>query len=71
MDKPRWGAPRKFDEAALKRLTQWASQGPLTAVQLLERHSQAQGKPVRINTLVATLKREHFVWKVSLRPSHL
>lgn len=63
VDKPRCGAPRKLDEAALKRLTQWASQEPLTAVQLLERHSQAQGEPVHINTLVAALKREHFVWK--------
>ena len=43
VDKPRSGAPRKLDQTALQRLTQWASQEPLTAVQLLERHSQAQG----------------------------
>ena len=62
-DKPRCGAPRKLDQTAIERLTQWASQKPLTAVQLLELHSQAQGQPVHINTLVAALKRENFVWK--------
>lgn len=63
VDKPRSGAPRKLDQTALQRLTQWASQEPLTAVQLLERHSQAQGQQVHLNTLVAALKRENFVWK--------
>lgn len=62
-DKPRRGAPRKLDPVAVQRLTQWASQEPLTAVQLLERHGQAQGTPVHINTLVSALKREGFVWK--------
>ena len=28
LDKPRCGAPRKLDEAALERLTQWANDKP-------------------------------------------
>ena len=63
VDKPRCGAPRKLDDKALKRLTQWASEEPLTAAELLQRHAQAQGTRVHLNTLVAALKREDFVWK--------
>lgn len=63
LDKPRCGAPRKLDEAALERLTQWANDKPLTAVQLLQRHIEEQGAPVHVNTLVKALKRANFVWK--------
>ena len=63
VDKPRCGAPRKLDDTALERLTQWASEEPLTAVELLQRHTQAQGTRVHVNTLVAALKREDFAWK--------
>ena len=40
-DKPRVGAPRKLDEAAAQRLAQWAREQPLSAPELLARHTQA------------------------------
>ncbi len=62
-DKPRSGAPRKLDEAAVERLLQWAREQPLTATELLQRHLEAQGSPVEVNTLIRTLKANGMVWK--------
>ena len=62
-DKPRSGAPRKLDEAAVERLLQWAREQPLTATELLQRHIEAQGSPVEVNTLIRTLKANGLVWK--------
>ena len=62
-DKPRIGAPAKLDAAAVERLVQWARQEPLSATELLQRHLQAQGAPVSLNTLIRTLKANGLVWK--------
>lgn len=62
-DKPRSGAPRKLDDAAVERLLQWAREQPLTATELLQRHLEAQGLPVEVNTLIRTLKANGLVWK--------
>ena len=55
-DKPRSGAPRKLDESAVDRLVQWAKEKPSTAVELLRRHTEAQGTPVNPDTLIRALK---------------
>jgi hypothetical protein len=47
----------------VKRLVQWADTEPLTAVALLARHKEAQGRDVHLNTLVSALKSYGFVWK--------
>lgn len=52
-DKPRSGAPRKLDETAVERLVQWAQEKPSTAVELLQRHTEAQGVAVKTDTLSA------------------
>ena len=62
-DKPRIGAPAKLDAAAVERLVQWARQEPLSATELLQRHLEAQGTPVSLNTLIRTLKANGLVWK--------
>ena len=62
-DKPRIGAPAKFDATAVERLVQWAREEPLSATELLQRHLQAQGSPVSLNTLIRTLKANGLVWK--------
>lgn len=62
-DKPRVGAPRKLDEAAAQRLAQWAREQPLSAPELLARHTQAHGKPVHVDTLIRYLKEGGLVWK--------
>lgn len=62
-DKPRIGAPRKLDEAAVERLLQWAREQPLKATELLQRHIEAQGAPVEVNTLIRALKANGLVWK--------
>ena len=62
-DKPRIGAPAKLDAAAVERLVQWAHEEPLSATELLQRHLQAQGAPVSMNTLIRTLKANGLVWK--------
>ena len=62
-DKPRIGAPAKLDAAAVERLVQWARQEPLSATELLQRHLEAQGAPVSLNTLIRTLKANGLVWK--------
>lgn len=62
-DKPRSGAPRKLDDAAVQRLTQWVREEPLSATQLLQRHTEAQGEPVHVETLIRILKEEGLVWK--------
>lgn len=62
-DKPRIGAPAKLDAAAVERLVQWAHEEPLSATELLQRHLQAQGAPVSLNTLIRTLKANGLVWK--------
>ena len=62
-DKPRSGAPRKLDEAAIARMAQWAREEPLTATELLRRHIEAQGEPVHVETLARYLKENHLVWK--------
>ena len=63
VDKPRSGAPRKLDESAVDRLVQWAKEKPSTAVELLQRHTQAQGTPVNTDTLIRALKAKGLVWK--------
>lgn len=60
-DKPRSGAPRKLDETAVKRLAQWAQQRALSAPELLQQHTQAQGTPVHVETLIRYLKEEDLV----------
>ena len=62
-DKPRSGAPRKLDESAVDRLMQWAQGEPSTAVELLQRHTEAQGTPVNTDTLIRALKAKGLVWK--------
>lgn len=62
-DKPRSGAPRKLDATAVERLLQWAREEPLSATELLQRHIEAQGSPVEVNTLIRTLKANGLVWK--------
>ena len=62
-DKPRIGAPAKLDAAAVERLVQWARKEPLSATELLQRHLEAQGTPVSLNTLIRTLKANGLVWK--------
>ena len=62
-DKPRIGAPAKLDAAAVERLVQWGRQEPLSATELLQRHLEAQGAPVSLNTLIRTLKANGLVWK--------
>lgn len=62
-DKPRAGAPRKLDEAAAQRLAQWAREQPLSAPELLARHTQANGEPVHVDTLIRYLKQGGLVWK--------
>jgi len=62
-DKPRIGAPAKLDAAAVERLVQWARKEPLSATELLQRHLEAQGAPVSLNTLIRTLKANGLVWK--------
>jgi transposase len=62
-DKPRIGAPAKLDAAAVERLVQWAREEPLSATELLQRHIEAQGAPVSLNTLIRTLKANGLVWK--------
>lgn len=62
-DKPRCGAPRKLDEAAVQRLVQWAREEPLSGPELLQRHTQAQGKAVHVETLLRNLKEQGLVWK--------
>jgi len=62
-DKPRSGAPRKLDEAAAQRLVQWAREQPLSAPELLQRHTDAKGAPVHIDTLIRYLKEGGLVWK--------
>lgn len=62
-DKPRSGAPRKLDESAVDRLVQWAKEKPSTAVELLQRHTEANGTPVNTDTLIRTLKANGLVWK--------
>lgn len=62
-DKPRSGAPRKLDETAVKRLAQWAQKKALSAPELLLQHTEAQGVPVHVETLIRYLKEEGLVWK--------
>jgi transposase len=62
-DKPRSGEPRKLDETAVKRLTQWAQEKALSAPELLQQHTEAQGTPVHVETLIRYLKEESLVWK--------
>ena len=62
-DKPRSGAPRKLDQAAVDRLVQWAREEPLTATELLQRHADAQGEPIHVETLTRILKEQGLVWK--------
>lgn len=62
-DKPRSGAPNKLDEAAVERLVQWAKEKPSTAVELLQRHTEAQGTAVNTDTLIRALKAKGLVWK--------
>ena len=62
-DKPRSGAPSKLDQAAVDRLVQWAREEPLSATQLLQRHVQAQGEPIHVETLTRILKANGLVWK--------
>jgi transposase len=62
-DKPRSGAPRKLDEAAIERLVQWAREEPLSGPELLQRHTQAQGTAVHVETLIRNLKEQGLVWK--------
>lgn len=63
IDKPRSGAPRKLDETAVKRLAQWAQEKALSAPELLLQHTEAQGTPVHVETLIRYLKEEGLVWK--------
>jgi transposase len=46
-----------------ERLLQWARQEPLSATELLQRHIEAQGLPVEVNTLIRALKANGMVWK--------
>lgn len=62
-DKPRSGAPSKLDQAAVDRLVQWAREEPLSATQLLQRHLEAQGEPVHVETIMRILKANGLVWK--------
>ncbi len=62
-DKPRSGASSKLDQAGLERLLQWAREEPLTATQLLQRHTEAQGEPIHVETLTRILKANGMVWK--------
>lgn len=62
-DKPRSGAPSKLDQAAVDRLLQWAREEPLSATELLQRHVQAQGEPIHVETLTRILKANGLVWK--------
>ena len=62
-DKPRSGAPRKLNEAAAQRLRQWAREQPLSAHGVLQRHTDAKGKPVHVDTLIRYLKECGLVWK--------
>ncbi len=62
-DKPRSGAPRKLDQVAVDRLVQWAREEPLTATELLQRHADAQGEPIHVETLTRILKENGLVWK--------
>jgi transposase len=57
------GKPRKLDKAAAQRLVQWARKQPLSAPDLLQRHTEAKGEPVHIDTLVRYLKEGGLVWK--------
>ena len=50
-DKPCSGALPKLDAAAVGRLVQWLREQLLTATELLQRHIEAQGSPVNVNTL--------------------
>jgi transposase len=62
-DKPRSGAPSKLDAVAIERLMQWAREKPSSATELLQRHTEAQGVPVEVNTLIRALKANGLVWK--------
>jgi transposase len=55
--------PRKLDETAVKRLAQWAQKKALSAPELLLQHTEAQGVPVHVETLIRYLKEEGLVWK--------
>ena len=56
-------ALRKLDEEDAQRLAQWARDQPLSAPELLQRHTDARGKPVHVDTLVRYLKEGGLVWK--------
>ena len=62
-DKPRSGAPRKLGETEVKRLARWAREEALSASELLLQHTEAQGTPVHVETLIRYLKEEGLVWK--------
>jgi transposase len=62
-DKPRCGAPRKLDEEDAQRLARWAREQPLSAPELLQRHTDARGKPVHVGTFVRYLKEGGLVCK--------
>lgn len=62
-DKPRSDTLSKLDQAGLERLLQWAREEPLTATQLLQRHTEAQGESIHVETLTRILKANGMVWK--------
>ena len=62
-DRPRSGAPRKLSAEQVQCLAAWARAEPLTATELLARHTEHGGAPVHVNTLVASLKASGLVWK--------
>ena len=62
-DKHRSGVPPKLDATAVERLLQSAREQPLIATELLQRHTEAQGSPVNVNTLIRILKANGLVWK--------
>lgn len=50
-----------LDEAAAQRLAQWACEQPLSAPELLQRHTEAKGETVHVDTLIRHLKEGQLV----------
>lgn len=62
-DAPRPGAPKKILPDQLENLLKFATEEPLTAKALLDKHVSAGGEVVHVNTITKALKDAGFVWK--------
>ena len=62
-DLARSGAPKKISPEQLAKIVAAANAEPLSAKQLLAKHVEDGGLPVRLNTLRSALKASGMVWK--------